>query len=117
MLHGESHRLGKGFSSSFYTRLASLASAFMAGMLGFTFWAAVHLARRYYDSNGVKSSNAIIVALFLGVFSLALCAHRWKMRQLLKKHQVDDPILGEMTSILVSATSALCILAGMFLRR
>ena len=56
MLYEENHRLGKGFSSSFYTRLASGASAFMAGMLGFTFWAAVHLARRYYDSNGVKSS-------------------------------------------------------------
>lgn len=117
MLQEESHRLSTLFSGSFYTRLVSGTSAFMVGMFAFTCWAAAHLARRCCDSDGVKSANAIINALFTAIFFSVLCAHSWRIRQSLRKHQADDAILGAMTAMLVSATTALCIFAGVFLRR
>jgi hypothetical protein len=104
-------------ASSLYTKSLSGASLLIVGLLVTAFAHAVFEARHYGPSDVQASSKAVFVAMFLVMFTVALWLHRWRVRQLLLSHQIDDAVLREMTSILISLTGGFCILSVLMLHQ
>ena len=102
-------------NSSFYRSVFSSGFLSNATILAVSFAHAAFVAKHYEALDVHRASNGVVGAILLIIFFLGMCIHRSKTKRVLETHQVDEAVLGEMSSTVTWATNGFCVLSILML--